>query len=96
MSVKSRGWGGGDTATKNVVSRKWALFLCLGSFCAGMFFTSRYFPIGHFKIATFSDLLLYISNFSIMGTGELPELGSLLHKRCRKINAFSWPLMGVL
>ncbi|KAF3451726.1 hypothetical protein FNV43_RR07822 [Rhamnella rubrinervis] len=41
MSLKSRGWGGGDAATKNVVSRKWALFLCLGSFCAGMFFTSR-------------------------------------------------------
>ncbi|XP_015883983.2 probable beta-1,3-galactosyltransferase 2 isoform X1 [Ziziphus jujuba] len=41
MSVKSRGWGAGEVATRNVIARKWALLLCLGSFCAGMFFTNR-------------------------------------------------------
>nr|GLL30393.1 probable beta-1,3-galactosyltransferase 2 [Ipomoea trifida] len=44
MSVKSRGGGGGGGAEKvsrSVISKKWTLFLCIGSFCAGMFFTNR-------------------------------------------------------
>ena len=44
MSVKNRAMGGGDFA-KNVMSRNLALLLCLGSFCAGMVFTNRYFFI---------------------------------------------------
>lgn len=32
---------GGEQVSRSVVSQKWALFLCLGSFCAGMFFTNR-------------------------------------------------------
>ncbi|KAJ4703904.1 Hexosyltransferase [Melia azedarach] len=39
MSFKSR--GAGDFGSKNVIPRKWALFLCFCSFCAGMFFTNR-------------------------------------------------------
>ncbi|KAL8130156.1 hypothetical protein V2J09_019311 [Rumex salicifolius] len=45
MSVKSRveisRGGGNETPFKNVLSRKLAIFLCIGSFCAGMFFTNR-------------------------------------------------------
>ncbi|GAV85014.1 Galactosyl_T domain-containing protein/DUF4094 domain-containing protein [Cephalotus follicularis] len=42
MSMKSRGGGGGGKfASRSVVSWKWVLFLCLSSFCAGMFFTSN-------------------------------------------------------
>ncbi|XP_028755211.1 probable beta-1,3-galactosyltransferase 2 [Neltuma alba] len=39
MSVKSRG-GTVELGMRNVIPRKWALLLCLGSFCAGMFFTN--------------------------------------------------------
>ncbi|KMT12752.1 hypothetical protein BVRB_4g088460 [Beta vulgaris subsp. vulgaris] len=38
MSWKSRGF---DSASKNVVSRKLTLLLCVGCFCLGMLFTSR-------------------------------------------------------
>lgn len=49
MSVKSRGGGGGgagggggtEKVSRSVVSKKWTLFLCIGCFCAGMFFTNR-------------------------------------------------------
>ncbi|PON84012.1 Glycosyl transferase [Trema orientale] len=40
MLVKSRG-ASGDLAKRNVMRRNWALLLCFGSFCAGMFFTNR-------------------------------------------------------
>ncbi|KAF7805793.1 putative beta-1,3-galactosyltransferase 2 [Senna tora] len=36
MTWKSRG----DLSSRSVVSQKWALFLCLASFCAGMLFTN--------------------------------------------------------
>ncbi|XP_021598012.1 probable beta-1,3-galactosyltransferase 2 isoform X3 [Manihot esculenta] len=39
MSMKSR--AGGEIAGKIMTPRKWTLFLCLGSFFAGMFFTNR-------------------------------------------------------
>ncbi|XP_050944601.1 probable beta-1,3-galactosyltransferase 2 isoform X2 [Cucumis melo] len=39
MSVKNR--GGSELASRNAFSRNWVLLLCLGSFCAGMFFTNR-------------------------------------------------------
>ncbi|KAH7569486.1 hypothetical protein ACOSP7_012899 [Xanthoceras sorbifolium] len=44
MSFKTRGGGGGGevaSSKKVVLSRNWALFLCVSSFCAGMFFTNR-------------------------------------------------------
>ncbi|XWS18195.1 hypothetical protein CRYUN_Cryun32bG0022200 [Craigia yunnanensis] len=37
MSMKSRG----EFASKHILSRNLALFLCFASFCAGMFFTNR-------------------------------------------------------
>ncbi|KAG6594663.1 putative beta-1,3-galactosyltransferase 2, partial [Cucurbita argyrosperma subsp. sororia] len=39
MPMKNR--GGGEFASRNAFSRSWVLLLCLGSFCAGMFFTNR-------------------------------------------------------
>ncbi|KAI4295901.1 hypothetical protein L6164_035897 [Bauhinia variegata] len=38
MSMKNKGAAIEQLGTRNV---KWVLFLCLGSFCAGMFFTNR-------------------------------------------------------
>ncbi|XP_021646126.2 probable beta-1,3-galactosyltransferase 2 isoform X2 [Hevea brasiliensis] len=43
MSLKSR--VGGEIAGRNVMPRKWTLFLCLGSFFAGMFFTNRMWTV---------------------------------------------------
>ncbi|BAT77374.1 beta-1,3-galactosyltransferase 2 [Vigna angularis] len=40
MSMKSKG-GAVELSARNVLHRKWALLLCLASFCAGMFFTNR-------------------------------------------------------
>ncbi|OIW09375.1 hypothetical protein TanjilG_01346 [Lupinus angustifolius] len=37
MNLKSRG----DLHVRSVVSQKWMILLCIGSFCAGMFFTNR-------------------------------------------------------
>ncbi|XP_068656098.1 probable beta-1,3-galactosyltransferase 2 [Aristolochia californica] len=42
MSWKSKGV---DVSSRSVVSRKWALFLCLGSFCAGLLFTNRMWTV---------------------------------------------------
>lgn len=41
MTWKSRG----EFSSRSVISQKWALFLCLGSFCAGMLFTNRIWSI---------------------------------------------------
>ncbi|KAG4968682.1 hypothetical protein GYH30_034274 [Glycine max] len=41
MTWKSRG----DLLPKSVMSQKWMIFLCIGSFCAGMFFTNRMWTI---------------------------------------------------
>ncbi|KAG6748663.1 hypothetical protein POTOM_048592 [Populus tomentosa] len=38
MSFKSRG---DQQSSKNVISKKWALFFCLACFCAGVFFNNR-------------------------------------------------------
>ncbi|XP_068463047.1 probable beta-1,3-galactosyltransferase 2 isoform X3 [Phaseolus vulgaris] len=40
MSMKSKG-GAAELSARNVLQRKWALLLCVASFCAGMFFTNR-------------------------------------------------------
>ncbi|PKA52592.1 putative beta-1,3-galactosyltransferase 2 [Apostasia shenzhenica] len=46
MSSKSRGGvGGGEASARSMVSRKWTLLLCVGSFCAGLFFTNRMWAI---------------------------------------------------
>lgn len=48
---------GTEYSSKSVLSRNLALFLCLSSFCAGMFFTNRYFFGGFlrlFEFGTFS------------------------------------------
>ncbi|ESW04537.1 hypothetical protein PHAVU_011G103400 [Phaseolus vulgaris] len=41
MTWKSRG----EFPSRSVISQRWALFLCLGSFCAGMLFTTRIWTI---------------------------------------------------
>ncbi|KAI9073004.1 hypothetical protein K1719_045037 [Acacia pycnantha] len=41
MTWKSRG----EQSSRSVVSQKWALFLCLASFCSGMLFTNRMWAI---------------------------------------------------
>jgi len=37
MSLKSRG----EQSSRDVFTKKWTLLLCIGSFCAGMLFTTR-------------------------------------------------------
>ncbi|KAK6134729.1 hypothetical protein DH2020_031531 [Rehmannia glutinosa] len=39
MSMKNR--GGEQVSRSTVVSQRWTLFLCLASFCSGLFFTNR-------------------------------------------------------
>ncbi|KAK3003906.1 hypothetical protein RJ639_018642 [Escallonia herrerae] len=41
MSIKSRG----EQPTRSVVSKKWTILLCLGSFCAGLLFTNRMWTV---------------------------------------------------
>lgn len=60
MSVKS---SRGDFASKHVLSRNLALLLCFASFCAGMFFTNRYFfwlPGALFLALNLKFLLAYL------------------------------------
>ncbi|VFQ62171.1 unnamed protein product [Cuscuta campestris] len=50
MSLKSRGGAasspGGDMVPRSkIISRNWTLLLCIGSFCAGCFFTSRMWTV---------------------------------------------------
>ncbi|MCD7468537.1 Beta-1,3-galactosyltransferase 2 [Datura stramonium] len=49
MSFKNRGGGGVEAPSRSVISRKWTLFLCIGSFCAGMFFTARMWTVPETK-----------------------------------------------
>ncbi|KAJ7967697.1 Hexosyltransferase [Quillaja saponaria] len=49
MFVKSRGGAGEVGSIRSVIHRKWVFFLCLGSFCAGMFFTNRMWTIPESK-----------------------------------------------
>ncbi|KAI3472863.1 hypothetical protein Pfo_030882 [Paulownia fortunei] len=49
MSMKNRG---GEQVSRSLVSQKWTLFLCLGSFCAGMLFTNRIWTIAESKGVT--------------------------------------------
>ncbi|GAB4826587.1 Beta-1,3-galactosyltransferase 2 [Ancistrocladus abbreviatus] len=50
MSFRSRiGVGGSDPPSRNVVSQKLAILLCIGSFCAGMFFTNRMWMVPEAK-----------------------------------------------
>ncbi|KAK4366690.1 hypothetical protein RND71_014570 [Anisodus tanguticus] len=46
MSFKNRGVEGTSTS---VIYQKWTLFLCIASFCAGMFFTSRLWTLPETK-----------------------------------------------
>lgn len=46
MSVKSRGR---DHVSPSSISRKWTLFFCLGSFCAGIFFANRMWAVPKFE-----------------------------------------------
>ncbi|XP_021719713.1 probable beta-1,3-galactosyltransferase 2 [Chenopodium quinoa] len=42
MSVKNRaGFGGNESSSRNFLPRNFVILLCIGSFCAGMFFTER-------------------------------------------------------
>lgn len=47
MSFKNRGVA--ERPSRSAVSQKWSLFLCLGSFCAGMIFTNRIWTISETK-----------------------------------------------
>ncbi|PHT76450.1 putative beta-1,3-galactosyltransferase 1 [Capsicum annuum] len=50
MSFKNRGGGGGvEGNSKSFISQKWTLFLCIASFCAGMFFTARMWTVPETK-----------------------------------------------
>ncbi|CAA3029525.1 probable beta-1,3-galactosyltransferase 2 isoform X1 [Olea europaea var. sylvestris] len=42
MSMKSRG---GEQISRSTISKKWTLFLCLASFCAGLFLTNRMWTV---------------------------------------------------
>ncbi|KAL8145489.1 putative beta-1,3-galactosyltransferase 2 [Apium graveolens] len=46
MSVKNRDQ---ISRSSSVISQKWTLLLCLGSFCAGLFFTNRMWTVPEFK-----------------------------------------------
>ncbi|MED6144120.1 hypothetical protein PIB30_117807 [Stylosanthes scabra] len=48
MSMKSKG-GAVEVSTRGIIHRKWALFLCVGSFCAGMFFSNRMWLTPEYK-----------------------------------------------
>lgn len=48
MSMKSKG-GAVELSARNVLHRKWALLLCVASFCAGMFFTNRMWSMAEYK-----------------------------------------------
>ncbi|KAK4577275.1 hypothetical protein RGQ29_027697 [Quercus rubra] len=37
--------GKGEHSSRSVISQKWSLFLCLGSFCVGMLFTNRMWTV---------------------------------------------------
>ncbi|XP_010657202.1 probable beta-1,3-galactosyltransferase 2 isoform X2 [Vitis vinifera] len=45
MSLKSRG----ELPSRSVISQKWTLLLCVGCFCAGMFFTNRMWAVPESK-----------------------------------------------
>ena len=68
-AMKSRG-GSVELGSRNVIHRKWAILLCIGSFCAGMFFTDRcfYFCISMFELQVsiftcFSDFVCKSCNW---------------------------------
>ncbi|KAK1396099.1 Hexosyltransferase [Heracleum sosnowskyi] len=46
MSLKNRDQ---NSRSSSVISQKWTLLLCLGSFCAGLFFTNRMWTVPEFK-----------------------------------------------
>ncbi|KAL2464879.1 putative beta-1 [Abeliophyllum distichum] len=46
MSMKSRG---GEQVSRSAISQKWTLFLCLASFCAGLFLTNRMWTVPESK-----------------------------------------------
>lgn len=51
MSMKNKVGGIGlDFASRYVLFRKWAFFLCFVCFCAGMLFTNRYNIIVNYSL----------------------------------------------
>ncbi|KAK9155700.1 hypothetical protein Sjap_003180 [Stephania japonica] len=48
MSLKIRG-AASDQQSRNVVSKKWTFLFCIGSFCAGILFTSRMWAVPETK-----------------------------------------------
>ncbi|KAJ0983053.1 hypothetical protein J5N97_011308 [Dioscorea zingiberensis] len=49
MSLKSKWGGGGEVTARGMVSKKWTLLFCLGSFCAGLLFTNRMWTVPEAK-----------------------------------------------
>ncbi|KAJ0759413.1 putative galactosylxylosylprotein 3-beta-galactosyltransferase [Helianthus anomalus] len=43
---------GDQKASRNVISQKWTLLLCISSFCAGLLFTNRMWPVSDSKLIT--------------------------------------------
>ncbi|XP_044473715.1 probable beta-1,3-galactosyltransferase 3 isoform X3 [Mangifera indica] len=49
MSWKSRGGGGLESASKNLVSKKWTILICFGCFCTGILFSDRMWTVPEVK-----------------------------------------------
>lgn len=72
IPFKNRG-NGGDPHSRSVISRKWALLLCLGSFCAGMFFTNRMWKVLETK-AVLNTTEVEEQRMSINSLGCSPDI----------------------
>ncbi|KAJ0763081.1 hypothetical protein HanOQP8_Chr04g0168291 [Helianthus annuus] len=55
LVMKNRG---DQKASRNVISQKWTLLLCISSFCAGLLFTNRYV-----YIYTYMILIVFLQTF---------------------------------
>ncbi|XP_010534019.1 PREDICTED: probable beta-1,3-galactosyltransferase 1 [Tarenaya hassleriana] len=73
MSVKSRGGGEYYFSPRNVISRNWAFFLCLASFCLGMFFTNRLWIVPEGRVIPGSSKILktWQTNFILLIVAKL-------------------------
>ncbi|CAN4104780.1 unnamed protein product [Withania somnifera] len=71
MSFKNRGGGGGgvEVNSRSVISQKWTLFLCIGSFCAGMFFTARMWTVPETKGSITRTTNVEAEKFNLVSEG---------------------------
>ncbi|XP_077253923.1 putative beta-1,3-galactosyltransferase 2 isoform X2 [Tasmannia lanceolata] len=83
---------GGEAPSRNVVSRKWTLFLCLASFCIGLLFTNRMWTVPEIKditrnSATEEEKLKIVSDDCGPRTGEKREQKDILGEVSRTHSA---------